>query len=71
MFLFILLSLHAETVRICVWEGTNRPSIENYKGKYRGQLSLARWGGKYAIINTMDIEEYLFGVIGKEMDKSW
>ncbi|MCM8821673.1 MAG: SpoIID/LytB domain-containing protein [Candidatus Omnitrophica bacterium] len=71
IFLFGLLTADAESVRICVWEGSKRPSIENYKGKYRGQLSFARWGGKYLIINTMDVEEYLFGVIGKEMEKSW
>ncbi|MCM8805762.1 MAG: SpoIID/LytB domain-containing protein [Candidatus Omnitrophica bacterium] len=61
----------AENVRICVWEGTQKPLLESFKGKYRGQLSLVKFNGKYFVINTMDIEEYLFGVIGKEMGPSW
>ncbi|MCM8824569.1 MAG: SpoIID/LytB domain-containing protein [Candidatus Omnitrophica bacterium] len=69
--LFSLTEIYAESVRICIWEGDKKPSLEQYKGKYRGSLSLVKWNRKFMIINTMDVEEYLFGVIGKEMDKSW
>ncbi len=69
--LFSFLPCRAENVRICIWEGSQKPSLETFKGKYRGQLSLVKWNKKYLVINVMDVEEYLFGVIGKEMDKSW
>ncbi|HOK79913.1 MAG TPA: SpoIID/LytB domain-containing protein [bacterium] len=72
--IFVLLNLalsRAETVRICVWEGSQKPPLESFRGKYRGQLSLVKWNKKYLVINTMDVEEYLFGVVGKEMEKSW
>lgn len=58
-------------MRVCIWEGSQKPFLEQYKGKYRGQLSLVRWNKKYLVINTMDVEEYLFGVVGKEMGNNW
>lgn len=66
-----IINSSAETVRVCIWEGSYKPSLESFKGKYRGNLSLVRWNKRYLVINEMEIEEYLFGVIGKEMDKSW
>ncbi|HXK45709.1 MAG TPA: SpoIID/LytB domain-containing protein, partial [bacterium] len=71
IFLLNLTLCCAETVRICIWEGSQRPVLSSFRGKYRGQLSLVKWNKKYLVINTMDVEEYLFGVVGKEMEKSW
>lgn len=68
---FCQIGFCSEMVRVCVWEGSYKPSVDSFKGKYRGQLSLVRWKSRYFVINTMDIEEYLYGVIGKEMEKSW
>lgn len=70
-FLLCLYQSRAETVRVCVWEGANKPSLEMFRGKYRGTLSLIKWNRKYLVLNTMDIEEYLFGVVGKEMGNTW
>ncbi len=70
-FLFCQVGFCSEMVRVCVWSGSYKPSLESFKGKYRGQLSLIKWNRRYLVINTMDIEEYLYGVIGKEMEKSW
>ncbi len=71
IFLFCRMALCSQTLRICIWEGNDKPVVDSFKGKYRGQLSLVKWNNKYLVINTMDIDEYLYGVIGKEMGKFW
>lgn len=39
--------------------------------KYRGNIILSQNGGAMTVINEVDLEEYLYSVIGKEMSPSW
>ena len=71
VFLFCQAGFCSDVVRVCIWSDRGKPSLESFRGKYRGQLSLIKWNHNYLVVNTMDIEEYLYGVIGKEMEKSW
>ncbi len=44
------------------WQGKN----------YRGHLGISRVNDKYALINTLELEDYLYGVIASEVDtKTW
>lgn len=38
---------------------------------YRGSLSLVRDGNGFAAINVVDIDQYLYGVVSREMSESW
>ncbi len=38
---------------------------------YPGQMELRTWNGKSIAINTLDVEEYLRGVVPSEMPASW
>jgi len=67
----IYLAAHAETVRVSVWEGKYQPNLTSFRGKYRGTLYVARASGRYFVINVVDVEDYLCGVIAREMEKNW
>ncbi len=41
------------------------------KKKYRGEVEVLRKGGKLLVINVLDIESYLRGVVPSEMLPSW
>jgi len=59
-------------VRVCIWKGTYIPSdLSRYRGKYRGTLAVERVGRSCYIVNTLDLEDYLYGVLAKEMEKNW
>jgi len=38
--------------------------------RYRGDLLLQNYGGKLHVINVVDVEQYLYGVVGAEMGSS-
>ncbi len=60
-------------VRVCLYEGP-RPSPERLRpllGTHRGTVYLTRHGSAWLVINRLDIEEYLYGVVGKEMGATW
>lgn len=64
--------LRAEEIKICLWEGENPEKVlKNFENKYRGSIYLEKHHGNWLIINKIDIEEYLYGVVGKEMDTYW
>jgi len=59
-------------IKVCVWKGRYSKKIyEKFKKKYRGSLYLQKFNDKWLLINKLDIEEYLYGVVGKEMDENW
>jgi len=61
-------------IKICIWQGKERPSsniLKNFEKKYRGVLYIQKYNDIYFIINKIDIEEYLYGVVGKETDKNY
>lgn len=39
--------------------------------KYRGSISLYNSNGKMTVVNVLNLEEYLYGVVPKEMPCSW
>lgn len=39
--------------------------------RYRGSLRIVRAGGGFTVINVLDIESYLRGVVGSEMPRAW
>jgi len=60
-------------IRVCLWEGTSprREVLKDYVGKYRGTITLQKNGGHWLVVNELDLEDYLYGVVGKEMHKDW
>ena len=52
-----------------------RPDKEGYvstKGRwYRGKLMIKNIGGKLTVINDIDLEDYIKGVVPSEMPSSW
>lgn len=79
----IKVSVAGETDYALQWNYHSAPSgqisIRPARGRiwingkeYRGFVSLKRdRGGKITVINVIDIESYLYSVIGKEMSPSW
>ena len=58
---------------MCLYEGP-KPTpemLKPYLGVYRGTILLTRSGSAWYVINRVDIEEYLYGVVAKEMGVSW
>lgn len=46
--------------------------VKVYNRQYRGKIELARLAeGKLTVINELPLEEYLYGVVPKEMSESW
>lgn len=60
----------AATVRVCVWEGADPRAAAPVRG-LRGTVYLRRSGGAWMLINEIDVEEYLYGVVGNEMAREW
>ncbi|MFB3895200.1 MAG: SpoIID/LytB domain-containing protein [bacterium] len=50
---------------------SNVPLIRIGTKKYRGELDLVRQGNDIAVINILNIEEYLCGVVPREMPYEW
>jgi len=65
--------LQAETITLCLGEYKNYPyqKIRSYKTLYPGKITVKEYKGKYLILNKIDIEKYLYGVVSKEMDSNW
>ncbi|RKY29615.1 MAG: hypothetical protein DRP67_06330 [Candidatus Omnitrophota bacterium] len=63
----------AKTITLCLGEYKNYPyqKIKNYKTLYPGKITVKKYKGKYLILNRMDMEKYLCGVLSKEMDSNW
>lgn len=39
--------------------------------KYRGTIELLNQGGKLTVVNSLPVDQYLYGVLPKEMSPSW
>lgn len=39
--------------------------------KYRGSIELLNQGGKLTVVNSLPVDQYLYGVLPKEMSPSW
>ncbi len=65
--------LQADTITLCLEEYKNYPyqKIRSYKILYPGKITVKEYKGKYLILNKIDMEKYLCGVLSKEMDSSW
>jgi stage II sporulation protein D len=55
--------------------GSNTPSLvqvsERENREYRGFIELTNYGGNMAVINELDMEEYLYSVVSSEMASGW
>jgi stage II sporulation protein D len=72
--IFLLVSaLYSRDVEVCLWSGENPEAvIKKFQGIYnKGVIYTTKYAGKSLIINRVDIEDYLAGVLAKEMDNLW
>lgn len=55
--------------------GTNAPSLirvsERENRDYRGLIEVTGYGGNMAVINELDMEQYLYSVVSSEMAGGW
>jgi len=72
---FAMTASAADTIRVCLWEGSHSPTsatLSSYRDKYRGSVYLLNPNkGSFLIINKVELEEYLYGVVGTEMGSKW
>lgn len=71
---FFLLPLfsYSSDINVCLWKGKNPKTVmSEFQNKHRGDLKAVKQNGQYFIINKIDMEEYLVGVLAKEMDSLW
>jgi len=60
----------ASAATLAVWPG--RAATVDLEGQaYRGYLEVARANGALAVVNVVDLEEYLFGVLKDEIPPGW
>jgi len=70
-FLFAGLSFSAE-IKVCLWKGQNpHAALPGFQKKYRGVFNIIEYRGESVILNKVDLEEYITGVLAKEMDSLW
>jgi len=48
-----------------------RSLTRNFTSGYRGSVYLKKNGGRWLLINQVDIEDYIAGVLGQEMGPDW
>ncbi len=74
LFLFLLFrgSCYPQDIDVCLWKGRDYQSaLPALRRKYPGSFTVKRLGGQSVIINRLDLETYLAGVLSKEMDSLW
>lgn len=70
-FVFFFNFGYTQEIRVCLWKGKEPYyAYENFKN-YPGKVYLKKENGVYHIINEVDFEEYITGVVSKEMDENW
>lgn len=54
-------------------DGADQAAIEVNKRLYRGAITLHRTAGKngLTVVNTLPVEQYLYGIIAKEISPAW
>lgn len=72
-FFLLCCTLYGREIRVCLWRGRNPESvISDFRNRYNnGQVYVREDSGQPVIINKVDIEDYLAGVLAKEMDSLW
>ncbi|RCX22437.1 stage II sporulation protein D [Fontibacillus phaseoli] len=45
--------------------------VERSGRKYRGDFEISRYNGQLALVNEVQLEQYLYSVLGAEMSSSW
>ena len=65
--------IDAVKLRILKLKNDNEYSIEINKKKYRGDIDIHITNGKngMTVVNTLPLEEYLYGIIAKEISPNW
>ncbi|GAA4705359.1 SpoIID/LytB domain-containing protein [Brevibacillus fulvus] len=52
--------------------GTELITVEERSGRrYRGEIELSEYKGHLTVVNELPLEEYLYGVVGSEMQTGW
>jgi len=71
-FLFLQVFSYSQEINVCLWKGRNPQAVlPRLQNKYGGEFSIRNYGGESLIVNSVDIEKYLTGVLAKEMDSLW
>ncbi|WP_126427911.1 SpoIID/LytB domain-containing protein [Brevibacillus marinus] len=55
-------------------KGGNPPLVtveERSSRSYRGAIELSEYNGELAVVNELPLEQYLYGVVGSEMESGW
>lgn len=45
--------------------------VERFKRTYRGSMEISAYGNSLAVINEVDLEQYLYSVVGTEVGSGW
>ncbi len=65
-------SCFSQEIKVCLWKGCNpHENLPLFRNKYEGEFSIERCGEEFIVVNKLDIESYLVGVLAKEMDALW
>lgn len=74
----LTVTAQADTLRLGDWRGQGfwvEPTAGGYvcinEQWYRGRVWVAATAGKVTVVNSLDLEAYLYGVLGGEMPSSW
>lgn len=44
---------------------------ERFNRKYRGEIELSRYKNQFTVVNILDLDHYLYSVVGTEMSSGW
>jgi stage II sporulation protein D len=74
----LTVTAQADTLRLADWQGQGfwvEPTAGGYicinDQWYRGRVWVTATAGKVTVVNSLDLETYLYGVLGGEMPSSW
>lgn len=74
----LTVTAQANTLRLADWQGQGfwiEPTAGGYvcinDRWYRGRVSVVATAGQVTVVNTLDLEAYLYSVLGGEMPASW
>lgn len=74
----LTVTAQANTLRLADWQGQGfwiEPTAGGYicinDQWYRGRVSVVATAGQVTVVNTLDLEAYLYSVLGGEMPASW
>jgi stage II sporulation protein D len=63
---------YSQEINLCLWKGNvTKHKFSEFQNKYGNDLSIRKNNHQSFIIQRIDLEEYLIGVLAKEMDSLW